>query len=71
MNRPGDGNCRSCHDPKSSDFRGRVASSFSVTGFDVHPGDWYCSAGNCGTHNFHNFVSKMECFRCNAPWDSF
>ncbi|KAL5582138.1 hypothetical protein UlMin_014580 [Ulmus minor] len=77
MNRPGDWNCRSCQhlnfqrrdscqrcgDPKSSDFGGRGASSFGFTGSDVRPGDWYCSAGNCGAHNF---ASCSSCFKCGA-----
>ncbi|KAL4039180.1 hypothetical protein IC575_002827 [Cucumis melo] len=31
-------------------------------------GDWICSRLGC---NVHNFASRMECFRCNAPRDSF
>ncbi|XP_020089429.1 TATA-binding protein-associated factor 2N-like [Ananas comosus] len=27
-------------------------------------GDWICSRSGC---NEHNFASRMECFRCNAP----
>ncbi|CAM6103080.1 unnamed protein product [Calypogeia fissa] len=29
----------------------------------VRPGDWYCSAGGCGAHNF---ASRSNCFRCGA-----
>ncbi|WJZ94751.1 hypothetical protein VitviT2T_013582 [Vitis vinifera] len=29
-------------------------------------GDWICSRSGC---NEHNFASRMECFRCNAPRD--
>ncbi|KAL5823151.1 hypothetical protein ACOSQ3_021102 [Xanthoceras sorbifolium] len=119
--------CQRCGDSKSGDFGGiggRGGTSFGFgTGSDVRPGDWYCSAGNCGAHNFasrsscfkcgvfkddvgggfdsdmprsrglnfggnrssgwksgdwictrsgcneHNFASRMECFRCNAPRD--
>ncbi|KAL5579918.1 hypothetical protein UlMin_012360 [Ulmus minor] len=106
MNRPGDWNCRSCQhlnfqrhnscqhcgDPKSSDFRGKGASSFGFMGSNVRPGDWYCCHSSCfkcgafkddGGFNcdmprtrafgvsIHNFTSKMECFRCNAPRHSF
>ncbi|PSS01138.1 Zinc finger, RanBP2-type protein [Actinidia chinensis var. chinensis] len=30
-------------------------------------GDWICTMSGC---NEHNFASRMECFRCNAPRDS-
>ncbi|PON57902.1 zinc finger protein [Parasponia andersonii] len=30
-------------------------------------GDWICTRSDC---NEHNFASRMECFRCNAPRDS-
>ncbi|XP_076931004.1 RNA-binding protein involved in heterochromatin assembly dri1-like [Bidens hawaiensis] len=30
-------------------------------------GDWICTRPGC---NEHNFASRMECFRCNAPKDS-
>ncbi|XP_057510384.1 uncharacterized protein LOC130792827 [Actinidia eriantha] len=30
-------------------------------------GDWICTRSEC---NEHNFASRMECFRCNAPRDS-
>ncbi|XP_034683891.1 TATA-binding protein-associated factor 2N-like [Vitis riparia] len=126
--------CQRCGEPRPGD-RGdyggfsRGSSSFGFTGPDVRPGDWYCTIGNCGAHNFasrsscfkcgglkdessggyegdmsrprgfgfgsggssgsgrsgwksgdwicnrsgcneHNFASRMECFRCNAPRDS-
>ncbi|CAN6570585.1 unnamed protein product [Malus baccata var. baccata] len=31
-------------------------------------GDWICTRLGC---NEHNFASRMECFRCNAPRDSY
>ncbi|XP_015868337.1 uncharacterized protein LOC107405763 [Ziziphus jujuba] len=59
--------CQRCGDPKSGDFGGgfggRGGSSFGFTGSDVRPGDWYCSAGNCGAHNF---ASRSSCFKCGA-----
>ncbi|KAJ8773579.1 hypothetical protein K2173_005825 [Erythroxylum novogranatense] len=117
--------CHRCGDSRSGTdtgcFGGRSTTSLGFTGSDVRPGDWYCTAGNCGTHNFasrsscfkcgvykdndavggfdsdnfryrgaggnrsgwksgdwictrrgcneHNFASRMECFRCNAPRD--
>ncbi|KAH6757568.1 hypothetical protein C2S51_038716 [Perilla frutescens var. frutescens] len=30
-------------------------------------GDWICNRSGC---NEHNFASRMECFRCNAPRES-
>ncbi|KAI3792044.1 hypothetical protein L2E82_05913 [Cichorium intybus] len=30
-------------------------------------GDWICGRPGC---NEHNFASRMECFRCNAPRES-
>ncbi|KAG8643617.1 TATA-binding protein-associated factor 2N isoform X1 [Manihot esculenta] len=120
--------CQRCGDSRfGGDFGGyggRGGSSFGFPGIgsDVRPGDWYCTAGNCGAHNFanrsscfkcgvykddsaggfdsdiprsrgfgsgsnpsgwksgdwictrwecneHNFASRMECFKCNAPRD--
>ncbi|XAR69367.1 hypothetical protein NMG60_11000915 [Bertholletia excelsa] len=123
--------CQRCGEPRPGDHRGVEYGSFGggrggfgfSTGPDVRPGDWYCTVGNCGAHNFasrsscfkcgafkddsfdpdlsrprgynygvgsssrpgwksgdwictrpgcneHNFASRMECFRCNAPRDS-
>ncbi|XXG45670.1 hypothetical protein AAC387_Pa02g0695 [Persea americana] len=127
--------CQRCGEQRSGDRgdfgsfggRGGGGSSYGFSGSDVRPGDWYCSAGSCGAHNFasrsscfkcgafkdesggsfdgdgqrsrsafgfsssrgsrsswksgdwycsrpgcneHNFASRMECFRCNAPRDS-
>ncbi|XP_068648935.1 RNA-binding protein involved in heterochromatin assembly dri1-like isoform X1 [Aristolochia californica] len=61
--------CQRCGDARSGDrgdyggYGGRVGSSFGFTGSDVRPGDWYCSAGNCGAHNF---ASRSSCFKCGA-----
>ncbi|KAJ7962888.1 Ran-binding zinc finger protein [Quillaja saponaria] len=63
--------CQRCGDPKYGDIRGdfgglggRSGSSFGfMSGSDVRPGDWYCNAGNCGTHNF---ASRSSCFKCGA-----
>ncbi|XP_058074539.1 uncharacterized protein LOC131223227 [Magnolia sinica] len=58
--------CQRCGDPRSGDygcFGGRGGSSFTFSGSDVRPGDWYCSAGNCGAHNF---ASRSSCFKCGA-----
>ncbi|KAA0044427.1 putative RNA-binding protein C17H9.04c-like [Cucumis melo var. makuwa] len=77
MSRPGDWNCRSCQhlnfqrrdmcqrcgEPKSGGGVGRGGSGFGYGGSDVRPGDWYCSVGNCGAHNF---ASRSSCFKCGA-----
>lgn len=41
-------------------------SSISTTGPDVRPGDWYCTFGGCGAHNF---ASRSSCFKCGALKD--
>ncbi|KMT16812.1 hypothetical protein BVRB_2g042990 [Beta vulgaris subsp. vulgaris] len=49
-----------------SSFGGRSGGSPFGGGFagpDVRPGDWYCSIGNCGAHNF---ASRSSCFKCGA-----
>uniref|UniRef100_M8CIE7 Uncharacterized protein n=1 Tax=Aegilops tauschii TaxID=37682 RepID=M8CIE7_AEGTA len=75
--------CQRCGEPRSAADRGSVGgalggdyanfggrggggSSFGTgfgAGSDVRPGDW----SGC---NEHNFASRQECFRCNAPRDS-
>ncbi|CAN0877618.1 RNA-binding protein involved in heterochromatin assembly dri1 [Linum grandiflorum] len=42
------------------------AASFGFAGPDVRPGDWYCTVGNCGAHNF---ASRSSCFKCAASKD--
>ncbi|XP_021737991.1 transcription initiation factor TFIID subunit 15b-like [Chenopodium quinoa] len=47
-------------------FGGRSGGPSFGGGFagpDVRPGDWYCSIGNCGAHNF---ASRSSCFKCGA-----
>ncbi|KAF7151956.1 hypothetical protein RHSIM_Rhsim02G0196500 [Rhododendron simsii] len=64
--------CQRCGEPRPGDrggdygsFGGRGGgggSQFSFsTGPDVRPGDWYCTVGNCGAHNF---ASRSSCFKC-------
>ncbi|KAJ4959418.1 hypothetical protein NE237_026529 [Protea cynaroides] len=60
--------CQRCGEPRSGDYGGfggrpSVGSSFGFSGSDVRPGDWYCSAVNCGAHNF---ASRSSCFKCGA-----
>ncbi|KAL1301026.1 RNA-binding protein involved in heterochromatin assembly dri1 [Arachis hypogaea] len=67
--------CQRCGEPRGvgagaggdygGAFGGRGSSSFGfTTGPDVRPGDWYCTVGNCGAHNF---ASRSSCFKCGAP----
>lgn len=70
--------CQRCGDPRPGDRptadygifsgggRGASGSSFGFTGPDVRPGDWYCSVGNCGAHNF---ASRSSCFKCGSLKD--
>ncbi|CDP04781.1 unnamed protein product [Coffea canephora] len=63
--------CQRCGDPRpgerGGDFMGRGNSSFGFSsGPDVRPGDWYCSFGTCGAHNF---ASRSSCFKCGALKD--
>ncbi|XP_047328543.1 RNA-binding protein involved in heterochromatin assembly dri1-like [Impatiens glandulifera] len=48
----------------SSGVSGSSNSPFGFSiGPDVRPGDWYCTVGNCGAHNF---ASRSSCFKCGA-----
>ncbi|XP_073306329.1 RNA-binding protein involved in heterochromatin assembly dri1-like [Primulina huaijiensis] len=64
--------CQRCGDPRPGErgdyggFGGRGGQSYGFTGPDVRPGDWYCSVGNCGAHNF---ASRSSCFKCGAVKD--
>ncbi|GKV18091.1 hypothetical protein SLEP1_g28514 [Rubroshorea leprosula] len=65
--------CQRCGEPRPGErgdygsFGGRSGSSFGFsTGPDVRPGDWYCTMGNCGAHNF---ASRSNCFKCGAAKD--
>ncbi|KAB5553320.1 hypothetical protein DKX38_010631 [Salix brachista] len=65
--------CQRCGDPRPGErdhygsFGGRSSGgSFGFTGPDVRPGDWYCTAGNCGAHNF---ASRSSCFKCGVSKD--
>ncbi|CAN8270195.1 unnamed protein product [Cochlearia groenlandica] len=67
--------CQRCGDSRSAaavgvggldfcGFGGRAMSALGfTTGSDVRPGDWYCTVGNCGTHNF---ASRSTCFKCGT-----
>ncbi|XP_073031924.1 RNA-binding protein involved in heterochromatin assembly dri1-like [Primulina eburnea] len=62
--------CQRCGDPRPGergDYGGRGGTNlYAFTGPDVRPGDWYCSVGNCGAHNF---ASRSSCFKCGAVKD--
>ncbi|KAG2691533.1 hypothetical protein I3760_08G013000 [Carya illinoinensis] len=66
--------CQRCGEPRAAErgdygsFGGSSSFRFNnnTTGPDVRPGDWYCTIGNCGTHNF---ASRSSCFKCGASKD--
>ncbi|XP_072959427.1 RNA-binding protein involved in heterochromatin assembly dri1-like [Typha angustifolia] len=72
--KPGDWNCRSCEylnfckrescqrcgEAKLGVERRSEYGSISGGGWDVKPGDWYCSCG------VHNYASRPNCFKCSA-----
>ncbi|KAH7524696.1 hypothetical protein FEM48_Zijuj06G0147000 [Ziziphus jujuba var. spinosa] len=66
--------CQRCGEPRPGErgeygggYGGRSSGSFGfTTGPDVRPGDWYCTVGNCGAHNF---ASRSSCFKCGASKD--
>ncbi|KAF8406960.1 hypothetical protein HHK36_006081 [Tetracentron sinense] len=73
MSRLGDWNCRSCQHLNfqrrdSCQLCGypRLGGSAVGRGLIGRAGDWYCSAANCGTHNF---AVRSNCFRCSALRD--
>ncbi|KAJ9184009.1 hypothetical protein P3X46_007794 [Hevea brasiliensis] len=43
------------------------ASGSSTSRSGWKSGDWLCTRSGC---NEHNFASRTECYRCNAPRDS-
>ncbi|XP_059461182.1 uncharacterized protein LOC132190263 [Corylus avellana] len=50
-----------------SRIRGFGFGSGSSSRSNWKSGDWICTRSGC---NEHNFASRMECYRCNAPRDS-
>ncbi|GMG99013.1 hypothetical protein Nepgr_000853 [Nepenthes gracilis] len=66
--------CQRCREPRSGERgdyggfgggggRGGSSTFGGFSGPDVRPGDWYCTVGNCGAHNF---ASRSSCFNCGA-----
>ncbi|XAR66926.1 hypothetical protein NMG60_11013308 [Bertholletia excelsa] len=54
-------NCQRCGCSKFGG--GADISSYGIRRTEVLAGDWYCTATNCGAHNY---ASRTSCFRCNA-----
>lgn len=52
--------CQRCGYPK---FGGPDASTYLYNRTEVLAGDWYCTAINCGAHNY---ASRSNCYRCGA-----
>ncbi|XP_057959812.1 RNA-binding protein involved in heterochromatin assembly dri1-like [Malania oleifera] len=57
----------SSYDAEGSRTRGFGFGGFGGGRSSWKSGDWICSRPGC---NEHNFASRTECFRCNAPRDS-
>ncbi|KAK9130746.1 hypothetical protein Sjap_011233 [Stephania japonica] len=79
MSRPGDWNCRmcqhlnfswrdSCHRCGNSRYSeiGDYGISSTFSSSIPLPGDWFCSAKNCGALNY---ASKTNCFKCGMVKD--
>ncbi|MCL7037092.1 hypothetical protein MKW94_006988 [Papaver nudicaule] len=78
-NRPGDWFCRSCQHHNFNwrntcqvcndliDYRTSIPMPANGDrGAGVLAGDWYCTSGNCGAHNY---ASRMNCFICGGVRD--
>ncbi|PKI62527.1 hypothetical protein CRG98_017079 [Punica granatum] len=60
--------CRRCGDSRSGaglcyGSLGRKGNGSSFGFPDVCPGDWYCTAGKCGAHNF---AGRSSCIKCGT-----
>ncbi|KAI9110247.1 hypothetical protein K1719_018689 [Acacia pycnantha] len=53
---------------RCSSWRLPFASPPSSTRPSWKSGDWICNRLGC---NEHNFASRMECFKCSAPRDTY
>ncbi|EPS67945.1 hypothetical protein M569_06829 [Genlisea aurea] len=62
---PGNGRAGGGFDADFSRPRGFLFAGGSRSSWKS--GDWICTRLGC---NEHNFASRMECFRCNAPRES-
>ncbi|KAK2645991.1 hypothetical protein Ddye_021186 [Dipteronia dyeriana] len=52
--------CQRCGYPK---FGGPDVSTYLYNRTEVLAGDWYCTATNCGAHNY---ASRPSCYICGA-----
>lgn len=52
--------CRQCSYPK---YGGPDVSSYLYNRTEVLAGDWYCTAMNCGAHNY---ASRTSCYSCGT-----
>ncbi|KAH9761913.1 zinc finger ranbp2-type-related [Citrus sinensis] len=52
--------CQRCGYPK---YGGPDVSTYLCNRTEVLAGDWYCTAMNCGAHNY---ASRPNCYRCGA-----
>ncbi|KAL8501237.1 hypothetical protein ACS0TY_020694 [Phlomoides rotata] len=55
--------CQRCSCPKYAAAAAEVCSYAPHRTEEVLAGDWYCSAMNCGSHNY---ASRTTCYRCGA-----
>ncbi|OAY47073.1 zinc finger Ran-binding domain-containing protein 2 [Manihot esculenta] len=53
--------CQHCSYPK---YGGPDPATFIYK----RPGDWYCTAVNCGSHNY---ASRSSCYRCGATKNDY
>ncbi|KAA8523035.1 hypothetical protein F0562_009458 [Nyssa sinensis] len=58
--------CQRCQCPKFGS--GTDMSSYGINRTEVLAGDWYCTAMNCGAHNY---ASRSSCYRCGAAKDDY
>lgn len=62
--------CQRCSNPK---YGGGTDASSCPYGLQAQrpealAGDWYCSGGNCGAHNY---ASRTSCYRCGSTKDDY
>ncbi|KAJ8527905.1 hypothetical protein K7X08_015356 [Anisodus acutangulus] len=53
--------CQRCSCPKYA--TPTDVAMYGLNKAEVMVGDWYCSAMNCGSHNY---ASRTSCYRCGA-----
>ena len=57
--------CQSCGYPK---YGGPDPSTYRYSRTETLAGDWFCTAMNCGAHNY---ASRPNCYRCGAFKDHY